>query len=93
MCVKDLDLFVTVQLFEDTPPVLSLGQLCEDHGYSSDCTGGPKPTSENTMQYEEDIEFKDTMTNARQKSVASLVQATAFAGKHSGPHVPLLLDG
>ena len=34
MCVKDVDLFVTVQLFEDTPPVLSLGELCEDHGCS-----------------------------------------------------------
>ena len=29
--VKDLDLFVTVQLLEDTPPDLSLGQVCEDH--------------------------------------------------------------
>ena len=30
--------FVTVQLFDDTPPVLSLGQLCEDHGFSYECT-------------------------------------------------------
>ena len=37
--VKDL----TVQLLEDTPPVLSLGQLCEDHGYSYEWTGGQKP--------------------------------------------------
>ena len=35
--VPDLDLFVTVQLFDDTPPVLSLGQLCEDHGFSCMC--------------------------------------------------------
>ena len=26
MCVKDTDLFVTVQIFEATPPVLSLGE-------------------------------------------------------------------
>ena len=32
--VKGLHLFVTVQLLDDTPPVVSLGQLCEDHGYS-----------------------------------------------------------
>ena len=32
--VRDLDIFVTVQLLEDTPAVLSLGKLCEDHGYS-----------------------------------------------------------
>ena len=30
--VKDLDLFVTVMLLEETPAVLSVGKLCEDHG-------------------------------------------------------------
>ena len=30
--VKELDLFVTVMLLEETPAVLSLGKLCEDHG-------------------------------------------------------------
>ena len=30
--VKELDLFVTVLLLEETPTVLSLGKLCEDHG-------------------------------------------------------------
>ena len=34
--VKLFDLFVTVQLLEDTPPVLSLGELCGDHGYSNE---------------------------------------------------------
>ena len=32
--VHDLDLFVTVQVPNDTPAVLSLGKLCEEHGYS-----------------------------------------------------------
>ena len=32
--VKELDLFVTVKFLEDTPAVLSLGKLCEDHWYS-----------------------------------------------------------
>ena len=32
--VYDLDLFVTVQLLEDTLAVLSLGKLCEEHGYT-----------------------------------------------------------
>ena len=32
--VRELDSFVTVMLLEDTPAVLSLGQLCEDHGYN-----------------------------------------------------------
>ena len=29
--VHDLELFVTVQILEDTPAVLSLGKLCEEH--------------------------------------------------------------
>ena len=29
--VYDLDLFVTLQIPEDTPAVLSLGKLCEDN--------------------------------------------------------------
>ena len=41
--VKELDLFVTVKLLEDTPAVLSLGTLCEDHGYSCEWTSGQKP--------------------------------------------------
>ena len=30
--VRELDLLVTVMLLEDTPAVLLLGKLCEDHG-------------------------------------------------------------
>ena len=41
--VKELDLLVTVMLLEDTPVVLSLGKLCEDHGYSYHWTSGQKP--------------------------------------------------
>ena len=32
--VKELELFVTLMLLEETPTVLSLGKLCEDHGYN-----------------------------------------------------------
>ena len=41
--VRELDLFVTVMLLEDTPAVLSLGKLCEDHGYNYRWTRGQKP--------------------------------------------------
>ena len=34
--VHGLNLFVTVQILEGTPAVLSLGKLCEDHGYSKE---------------------------------------------------------
>ena len=41
--VHDLDLFVTVQILNDTPAVLSQGKLCEDHGYSHEWVSGQKP--------------------------------------------------
>ena len=41
--VKELDLFVTVMLLEETPAVLSLGKLCEDHGFYYHWTSGQKP--------------------------------------------------
>ena len=41
--VKELDPFVTVMLLEETPAVLSLGKLCEDHGYTYHWTSGQKP--------------------------------------------------
>ena len=41
--VKELDSFVTVMLLEKTPAVLSVGKLCEDHGFSYHWTSGQKP--------------------------------------------------
>ena len=41
--VHDLDLFVTVQLLEETPAVLSFGKLCSEHGYSYEWINGQDP--------------------------------------------------
>ena len=41
--VKELDLFVTGKVLDDTPAVLSLGKLCEDHGCSYEWTSGQLP--------------------------------------------------
>ena len=41
--VRELDLLATVMLLKDTPAVLSLGKLCEDHGYNNHWTSGQKP--------------------------------------------------
>ena len=41
--VKQLDLFVKVMFLEKSPAVLSLGKLCEDHGYTYHWTSGQKP--------------------------------------------------
>ena len=40
--VHDLELFVTVQILEDTPAVLSLGKLFDEHGYSYEWINGQK---------------------------------------------------
>ena len=41
--VKELDLFVTVMLLQETPAVLSLGKLCEEHGHKCQWKSGQKP--------------------------------------------------
>ena len=32
--VKELDIFLTMKVLENTPAILSLGKLCDEHGYS-----------------------------------------------------------
>ena len=41
--VKELDIFLTMKVFEDTPAVLSLGKLCDGNGYSYEWIHGQKP--------------------------------------------------
>ena len=53
--VKELDLFVTVMLLEQTPAVLSLGKLCEDHGYIYHWTSGQRTTSHQKWLAKESI--------------------------------------
>ena len=43
VCVRGLVLVVTVMLLEETPAVVSLGKLCEDHGNTFHSTSGEKP--------------------------------------------------
>ena len=41
--VKELDIFLTMKVLDNTPAVLSLGKLCDEHGYSYEWTNGQKP--------------------------------------------------
>ena len=43
MCVKELDVFLTMKVLENTPAVLSLGKLCDENGYSYEWINGQKP--------------------------------------------------
>ena len=41
--VKELDIFLTMKVVENTPAVLSLGKLCDENGYSYEWIHGQKP--------------------------------------------------
>ena len=41
--VKELDMFLTMKVLENTPAVLSLGKLCDGNGYSYEWINGQKP--------------------------------------------------
>ena len=41
--VKELDIFLTMKVLENTPAVLSLGKLCDKNGYSYEWINGQQP--------------------------------------------------
>ena len=43
--VKELDIFLTMKVLQNTPAVLSLGKLCDENGYSYEWINGQKNTS------------------------------------------------
>ena len=43
MYVKELDIFLTMNVIENTPAVSSLGKLCDENGYSYEWISGQKP--------------------------------------------------
>ena len=49
--VKELDIFLTLKVLENTPAVLSLEKLCDENGYSYEWINGQKPhLSENGIR-------------------------------------------
>ena len=59
--VKELDIFLTMKVLEDTPAVLSLGKLCDDHGHSYEWIHGQKTTSHKKR-------FSDTVQHGELRS-------------------------
>ena len=41
--VKELDIFLTMKVLENTPAVSSIGKLCDENGYSYEWINGQKP--------------------------------------------------
>ena len=48
--VKELDIFLTMKVLEDTPAVLSLGKHCDEHGYSYEWINCRKPHGYNVTR-------------------------------------------
>ena len=42
MYVKELDIFLTIKVLENTPAVLSVGKLCDENGSSYEWINGQK---------------------------------------------------
>ena len=40
--VKELDIFLTMKVLDNTPAVLSLGKICDENGYSYEWINGQK---------------------------------------------------
>ena len=56
--VKELDIFFTMKVLDNTPAVLSLGKLCDENGYSYEWINDQKPhlvkkRDSNTVQHGE----------------------------------------
>ena len=41
--VKELDIFLTMKVLQNTPAILSLGKFCDENGYSYEWMNGQKP--------------------------------------------------
>ena len=41
--VRELDIFLTIKVLDNTPAVLSLGKICDENGYSYEWINGQKP--------------------------------------------------
>ena len=61
--VKEMDLFVTVKLLEDTPAFLSLRKLCLDHWYSHEWTTGQKPQLIKGGRRKNKVQHRELPTN------------------------------
>ena len=64
--VKELDIFLTMKVLENTPAVLSLGKLRDENGYSYEWINGQNPhlmkkRDSDTMQHRELRSYRDSM--------------------------------
>ena len=64
--VKELDIFLTMKVLENTPAVLSLGKLFDENGYSYELINGQKTTSHQSSS-SSSSHPSPSMTSSRQE--------------------------
>ena len=80
--VKELDIFLTMKVLENTPAVLSLGKLCDENGYSNEWINGQKPTSHEKRD-------SDTVQYGELRSYRSFLSTSSSSGSyHSTSRTP-----
>ena len=53
--VKELDIFLTMKVLENTPAVLSLGKFCDENGYSYEWINGQKKKNHISLRRDSEI--------------------------------------
>ena len=89
--VDDLGLFVTLQLLEDTPAGLSLGKLCEEHGYSYEWVSGQQPRVTKKSVQNEQFRTSCCSISGTSSSSTSILQDSSLSGPasdRSDEHAP-----
>ena len=81
--VKELDIFLTTKVLEGTPAILSLGKLCDEHGYSYEWINGQK-----THLIENGIRIQCTTENFVPIVVPGLSTSSSSSFPTSPPMTP-----
>ena len=79
--VKELDIFLTMKVLEDTPAVLSLGKLCDEHGYSYEWINGQKTTS-HLKRYSDTVQYGEHRSDRRSWFINEFFLKLAFFNIH-----------
>ena len=78
---KELDMFLTRTVLEDTPAVLSLGELCDEHGYSNEWISGHKTTS-HQKRYSDTVQQGEHRTDRGSWFINEFFLKLAFFNVH-----------
>ena len=78
--VHDLDLFVTLQILDDTPAAVSFGKLCEEHGNTYEWGSGKQPrlTKQGKKIFMQDGNFVPLVVPALSSNFGTSLSSTSL---------------